>query len=184
MKRYVYLILFTLAILFYGCPYESKVAIVHPIEALKIDKDLKDQWVAFHEGGAREEILFTKTSKTVYEVNHKQYAPKNKLIANFKYKAYATYINESVVFNIENEDGKYLFAKYGWTGKNEFYIEAANKEFMAKNFKVDSVTTENLRSFLSENINNSKLFDEKIEFHRKYSPEYEKVKMFMRKSGF
>ena len=55
---------------------------------------------------------------------------------------------------------------------------------MEKKFKVDTVTTENLRAFITENVNKEAMYGDKLEFYRKGSPEYDKVRMFMRKSGF
>jgi len=140
--------------------------------------------VGYHEDGSREEVLFSKAAASVFDVTHKEYEANNKLGGRFQYRVYSTEIGDYELFNIEKQDGKYLFAKFGWTGKNTFYLQAVNKDYMDKNFKVDSVTTQNLRHFISEHVNNEKLYDEKLEFYRRDSPEHEKVKTFMRKSGF
>ncbi|MCO6499289.1 MAG: hypothetical protein J5I47_02810 [Vicingus serpentipes] len=184
MKLKVYLILLITSIVMIGCPYEAEVELNTYEESIRIDKKLLGIWIAFHDDGSREEMLLTKAAASVFDVIHKQYEPNNKLSGRFNYRAYPTEISDYVIFNIETQDGKYLFAKYGWTGKNTFYLQAVNKDFVNENFKVDSVTTENLRDFITQHVNNEKLYDDKLEFYRKDSPEHERVKTFMRKSGF
>jgi len=88
------------------------------------------------------------------------------------------------LFNIEREDGKYLFSKYDWTSKNEFYMEFIDADYMKANFKDTEVTTKNLRAFITENINKKELFGDKMKFYRKNSPEYYKVFTLMQKSRF
>ena len=184
MRTLLFFTFITIGIIFSGCPYESDIAIITPAEALKLDKELKGEWVAFHEDGAKEELNFIKIDKVIYQVTHKQFAPNNKLKGNFKYQVYSADLDGAILFNIKNKDGKFMFSKYGWTGKNEFYLQGVNKKFVTTNFKTDTVNTRNLREFLSENINDGKMYEEKLEFYRKYSPEYEKVKIYLHKSGF
>ncbi len=168
-----------------ACPYEGEVELNTYEESVKVDKKLIDDWVSFNEEGGREELSITKLAKSVFQVYHKQFGKGNKLESRESYRAYATEIDGYDIFNIESKDeGKYLFSKYGWTGKNEFYVQFIDSEYMAANYKADSVTTENLRAFITENVNKEEMYSEKIEFYRKHSPEYEKVRMFMRKSGF
>jgi hypothetical protein len=185
MKKIFYITLIIIGFTLMGCPYEADIELNTYEESIKIDKKLLGQWVAFHEDGSREELSLIKAARSVFDVSHKQFGKNNKFEGKFKYRAYPTEIGGFVVFNIEKlDEGKYLFAKYGWTGKNEFYLQAVNDDFVTENFKVDSVTTKNLRTFITENINNEELYDPKLEFYRKDSPEYHKVRMFMKKSGF
>lgn len=184
MKKLFYASLVITAFLFVGCPYEGNVELNTYEDSLKTDKKLEGEWVAFHADGGREELYIEKAAKSVLSVIHKQYGEKNKLEGNFKYRVYSTEISGYTIFNIENTEGKYLYTKFGWTGKNEFYVQFIDADYMENNYKVDSVTTENLRSFITENVNTEKMYGDKLEFYRKYSPEYQKVKMFMKKSGF
>ncbi|GAB4256367.1 MAG: hypothetical protein Kow0079_13450 [Vicingaceae bacterium] len=167
-----------------ACPYESPVELVTYEAADKIDKDLLGDWVTYHKDGSKEELTLTKATKTVYHVYHDEYGPKNKKKASNYYRAYLTSINDIPIFNVESKDGKYYFFNYAWTGKNTFYIQAVNNDYVEENFKVDSVTTANLKKFLEDNIQKAELFDEKIEFIRKNSPEDELQKAYFRKSGF
>ena len=168
-----------------ACPYESKVEINTYEESIKTDKKLLDEWVSFHEEGGREELSIAKLERAVLQVYHKQFGKNNKLEVRESYRVYATEVGEYELFNIETKDeGRYLFAKYGWTGKNEIYIQFIDAAFMENNFTEDTVTTKNLRAFITENVNTEKMYGDKIEFYRKHSPEYEKVRIFMRKSGF
>jgi len=184
MKLLIYITFTLISIVLVGCPYEADIELNTYEEAIRIDKKLLGQWVAYHENSSREEILFSKAAASVFDVTHKQYEPNNKLDGQFQYRVYPTEINGYVIFNIEKPDGKYLFAKYGWTGKNTFYLQTIKKEFVDEHFKVDSITTENLRHFIYEQVNNRELYDDKLEFYRKDSPEHEKMKLFMKKSGF
>ncbi|PCJ26366.1 MAG: hypothetical protein COA97_06180 [Flavobacteriales bacterium] len=167
-----------------ACPYEGEVEINTYEESVKIDKKLIDEWVSFNEEGGREELSISKLARSVFQVYHKQYGKGNKLESRESYRAYASEVGNYDIFNIESKDGKYLFSKYGWTGKNEFYIQFIDADYMEKKFKVDTVTTENLRAFITENVNKEAMYGDKLEFYRKGSPEYDKVRMFMRKSGF
>jgi hypothetical protein len=184
MKKLLYLSLIAISLFLMACPYEGTVELNTYEESLKIDKKLLDQWVSFHEDGRREELSIEKIAKSVYSVSHLQFGKKNNIEKKFKYRVYATEIGGYDIFNIKNTEGKFVYSKYGWTGKNEFYIQLIDGEYMENNFKVDSTTTENLRDFITENVNKEDMYVDKLEFYRKYSPEYEKVRMFMRKSGF
>ena len=168
-----------------ACPYEGEVELSTYEESVKIDKKLIDDWVSFNEEGGREELSITKLARSVFQVYHKQYGKGNKLESRESYRVYGSEVGAYDIFSVETKDeGKYLYSKYGWTGKNEFYVQFVNADYMEANFKEDSVTTENLRAFITENVNSEKMYGDKIEFYRKGSPEYEKVRMFMRKSGF
>ena len=184
MKKLVYLSLTTISLLLMACPYEGTVELSTYEESLKVDKKLIGEWVTLLEDGGREELQIEKAVKSVFNVTHSRFGKNNKLEDKFKYRVYSTEIGEYEIFNIENKDGKYLYCKLGWTGKDEFYIQFIKKEYVENNFKVDSVTTENFKSFVTDNVNKEAMFDDKLEFYRKYSPEYEKVRMYMRKSGF
>lgn len=184
MKKLLYISLIAISTILMACPYEGEVKLCTYDEALKVDKKLLDIWVAFNEGGGRDEVLIEKGNKAVLLVSHKSYEKGNKLNELQKYRAFSTQINEEMIFTIEDEDGKYIYSKYAWTSKNEFYIQFVDDTFIENNFKEDSVTTKNFVDFLSNNIKTEELFTEKMEFYRKYSPEYHKVKIFMQKSGF
>jgi len=167
-----------------ACPYEAEVEISTYEESLKIDKKLIDDWVSYNEEGGHEELSISKLAKSVFQVYHKQFGKGNKLESRESYRAYASEVGEYDIFNIESKEGKYIFTKYGWTGKNEFYLQFIDADFVDKNFKEEEVTSKNLRAFITENVNNEKMYSEKLEFYRKGSPEHEKVKVFMKKSGF
>ena len=184
MKRLIHLSLVIIGLTLIGCPYEASVEICTYEEAVKSDKKLLDEWVSFNEEGGRQELSISKLEKSVLQVYHKQFGKNNKLESRESYRVYACEVGEYDIFNIEKEDGKYSFCKYGWTGKNEIYIQYINKDFMINKFKEDSITSSNLKSFITQNVNNEKMYSNKIEFYRKHSIEYEKVRMFMKKSGF
>jgi len=183
MRKLLYATLASLSLILIACPYEGEVHLNTYEESIKPDKQLIDAWVAYNSEGGREELMIEKGAKTVLFVYHKQFE-KNKLIGNFKYRIYATDIGGKTIYNIENAEGKYIYATLEWTSKNEFNIEFLENDFMDTNFKPDTISTESLRTFLTENISKDGLFSDKLEFYRKYSPEYEKVRMFMQKSGF
>lgn len=183
-KKSPYLLILLFSVIFYGCPYQSPVELCTYEEALKTDKNLEGIWVAFHADGSKDELLIEKIAKSVLQVSHKELDKNDRSKGINKYRAYATNLNGVVLFNIETKENKYLLSKYGWTSKNEFYLQTINEEYMAKNFVVDSVTTDNLKSFLFDIANRDEIYDEQVEFYRKDSPEYLKVKMFMKKSGF
>ncbi len=184
MKKLVYTSLVVIGLVLMACPYEGKVELNNYEESLKLDKKLIDEWVSFNEEGGREELVIIKIDKAVFQVSHKQFSKGSKLDSRDVYRAYATDIGGINIFNIETKDNKYLYCKYGWTGKNEFYIQFIKQEYMEANFKEDPVSTENLRAFITEHVNKEELFDAKLEFYRKFSPEYDKVKIYMKKSGF
>lgn len=184
MKKFLPILIILLSIVFYGCPYQTTVELCTYEEALKIDKGLEGNWVAFHQDGSKDELLFEKIAKSVMSVTHKELDKNDRSKGINKYRVYATNLNGEILYNIETKEGKYLFSKYGWTSKNEFYIQTINEDYMAKNFTPDTVTTEILKSFLFDKANRNEIYDEKVEFYRKDSPEYVKVKMYMKKSGF
>lgn len=167
-----------------ACPYEGEVELSTYEESVKIDKKLIDTWVSFNEEGGREELSISKLARSVFQIYHKQYSKGNNLDSRESYRAYASEVGEYDVFTIEGKDGNYLYSKYGWTGKNEFYVQFVDADYMEKNFKEDTVTTKNLRAFFAEHIHKEAMFSEKLEFYRKGSPEYNKVRVFMKKSGF
>lgn len=173
-----------LSILLFGCPYQGKVELCTYEDALKTDKNLEGIWVAFQEDGSRDELLIEKLNRSVLQVSHKTLDKNGRSKSAAQYRVYSTNLNGTILFNVENQDSTYLYLKYGWTGKNEFYIQTIEEEYMSKNFSSDSVTTEILKSFLFDKVDKEEIYSEKIEFYRKDSPEYEKVRMFMKKSGF
>lgn len=186
MKLYLYLILVLFSFLLMGCPYQGEVELCTYEEALKIDKDLIGDWVAFHEKGSREELSIEKLAKSVLSVSHKEFDEKSRLTNTYKYRIYATILGGETIFTVENKDGKYMYSKYSWTGKNVFYIQTVNQDYMDENYITnhDPKDQDELVAYFKENISKEKMFDDKLEFYRKDSPEYQKVKMFMKKSGF
>lgn len=184
MRALFYIPLILIALILMACPYEGEVEISTYEEAVKVDKKLLDIWVSFNEEGGKQELSINKLERAVLQIYHKQFGPGNKLESREKYRVYASQIGEYDIFNIEKEDGKYMYCKYGWTGKNEVYIQFIDADYMESNFKKDSVTASNLKSFITDNVNKESLYGEKVEFYRKDSPEYEKVRRFIRKSGF
>ena len=184
MKLLTYTFLTLIALTLMACPYEGNVEIGSYEEAVKTDKKLLDEWVSFNEEGGKQELSISKLEKAVLQVYHKQFGPGNKFESRESYRVYSCEAGDYDIFNIEKKDGKYMYCKYGWTGKNEIYIQFVDAQFMENNFKEDTVTTKNLRAFIAENSNKEKMYGAKIEFYRKHSPEYEKVRLFMKKSGF
>jgi len=184
MKTLLYTTIIAISLILMACPYEGDVEINTYEESIKADKKLFDKWVSFSDDGSRTELSIDKLQKGVLQVYHKQYNSENKQEARESYRMYGSEVGEYNIYNIERKDGKYLFAKYAWTGKNEFYIELIDAEYMEENFTETEVTTKNLRAFITENVNKKELFGEKLEFYRKDSPEYHKVRTFMQRSGF
>ncbi len=184
MKKLLYLSLIAISLTLMACPYEGDVALCTYEEAYKTDKKLFDIWVAYDEEGGRDEVKIEKGNKAVMFLSHKRYEKGNKLKSIEKYRAFATLINNEMLFTIEKPDGKYHYCRYAWTSKNEFYVQFIEEDFMESNFSVDTVTTENLIESLEVNLGKDALYSSKMEFYRKYSPEYEKVRIFMKKSGF
>lgn len=184
MKKLIVFSILSICVIFLGCPYDGDVALCTYDEAYKVDKKLLGEWVAFNEDGGKNELSIEKGNKSVFIVSHKKFAKGNKYEATEKYRAFTTVIAGITLFTMEREDGKYNYFKYAWTGKNEFNIQFVQKDYMETNFKEDSVTTKNLTEFLKNHVNKGDLYTEKMEFYRKYSPEYEKVRMYMKKSGF
>lgn len=185
MKKLVFYSLFALSILFYGCPYQGDVELNTYEESLKADKNLLDVWVSFKEDKSRTELMIEKLAKTVVNINYKEYDTNGRFKSKDKYRGYATDLGGFTVFNLENKSGKYMYCKFSWIGKNEFNIQTINEDFVMDNLKPNENTgTKELREFLLANANEDDMYDEKIEFYRKDSPEYEKVKIYMQKSGF
>ena len=184
MKNLHPILFICLSIVMMGCPYQSDVEINTYEESLKVDKDLIGNWVAFHDDGSKEELIIEKIAKSVLSVVHKEIDNKNRFKGSNRVRAYATDINGFTIFNIETKDAKYLFLKYAWVSKNVFYMQAVSETYVTNNFTADSVTTENLREFFSEHVNKEEMYEDKLEFYKKGSPDYEKVKMFMKRSGF
>ena len=153
MRKSLYILIVLLAIVFYGCPYQSPIELSTYEESLKVDKNLEGSWVAFHDDGSKDELLFEKIARSVMQVSHKELDKNDRSKGINKYRIYATNINGQILYNIENKNGKYMFAKYAWTGKNVFNTQLISEEYMSENFKVDSVTAENLKSFLFEKAN-------------------------------
>ncbi|MCB0402760.1 MAG: hypothetical protein KDD41_11795 [Flavobacteriales bacterium] len=185
MKTLLYTTLISLSLILMACPYEGNVELCTYAEALKTEKTLIGEWVAFHEGGDRDELVIEKGDKGVYFVSHKHYKG-SKLDERTKVRAYSTDISGTAVFTLEYEqENKYQYAKHEITGKNEFNLQFIDADYMETNFKPEEeVTGKVLKDFLAEHLSDEKLFTEKMEFYRKHSPEYDKVRIYMEKSGF
>ena len=134
--KYIF-ILVTLSFILMGCPYQSEVELNTYEESLKVDKNLIDNWVAYHDDFSREELSIEKLAKSVVGIVHKEFDANGRLKGSNKFRAYATEINAITIFNIESKEHGYMFLKYGWTGKNEFYIQVVNDNvFILFKFKL------------------------------------------------
>lgn len=184
MNKLTSIAILAIALTLMACPYEGPVELNNYAQSTKLDKKLLSQWVAFHGDGGREELMLEKGDKTVIKVNHRQYNAKNKITDRQKYRAYGTSIKGVALLNIEATNGNYLYGKYSWAGKNEFKVQFIDADFMEENLKLDSVTTKTLRAFIGDNINKEGMFGEELLFYKKGSPEYEKILIYRKKSGF
>ena len=184
MKRLLYTTLIVFSLVLMACPYEGTVELTTYEDALKFDKVFLGEWVAYNQEGGKDELVIEKGNKNVLFVSHKFYE-KNKLNQRTKYRAYATEVGSVALFTLESDDNKYKYCKYEITGKNEFNVQFIDADYMEVNFNPEEeVTTKVLKEFLTEHINDEGIFTEKMEYYRKHSPEYEKVRRYMQQNGF
>jgi len=185
MKHLLFPAIGLIAMVLMGCPYDGSVALSTYESSEKLEKGLLGEWVAFKEDGTREELFVEKGNKTVYFVNHKRFNAKSQLTERVNIRSFATSVGGTMMYTIEKEDGNFNYCKYEITSKNEFNIELVDADYMEKNFNVEGeVTAKDLKAFLAEHMSKEGFFTDKLEFYRKHSPEYTKVRVFMEKNGF
>lgn len=185
MKQLLVSSIAIIALILIGCPYDGSVALTTYEEAEKLEKSLIGEWVAFKEDGTREELFVEKGNKTVYFVNHKRFNEKSQLTDRFNLRSFASDVGGTLIYTIEKEDGTYNYCKYEITSKNEFNIALVDADYMESNFSPsEEVTAKELTEFFSEHIDKEGFFTAKLEFYRKHSPEYKKVRIFMENNGF
>lgn len=181
-KFYVLAVLFALIIV--GCPYQSEVALTDYENAEKFEKNLLGEWVAFHENGDRDELTISKLNTKVMDVRSKKFDASGRVKEANAYRVFGTKIKDVVVYNIENKDIGFIFGKVNWESKNVFNFQYVDEKLAAQKLTSDSITQKELTNFFTENITEEKMFDKPLEFYRKNSPEHEKIKVYLKKSGF
>lgn len=181
-KFYVLAVLFALIIV--GCPYQSEVALTDYENAEKFEKNLLGEWVAFHENGDRDELTISKLNTKVMDVRSKKFDASGRVKEANAYRVFGTKIKDVVVYNIENKDIGFIFGKVNWESKNVFNFQYVDEKLAAQKLTSDSITQQELTNFFTENITEEKMFDKPLEFYRKNSPEHEKIKVYLKKSGF
>ena len=181
-KFYVLAVLFALIIV--GCPYQSEVALTDYENAEKFEKNLLGEWVAFHENGDRDELTISKLNTKVMDVRSKKFDASGRVKEANAYRVFGTKIKDVVVYNIENKDIGFIFGKMNWESKNVFNFQYVDEKLAAQKLTSDSITQKELTNFFTENITEEKMFDKPLEFYRKNSPEHEKIKVYLKKSGF
>lgn len=181
-KFYMLTVLFALIIV--GCPYQSEVALTDYEHAEKFEKNLLGEWVAFHENGDRDEMTISKLNTKVMDVRSKKFDASGRVKEANTYRVFGTKIKDVVVYNIENKDIGFIFGKVNWESKNVFNFQYVDEKLAAEKLTSDSITQKELAAFFNEHITEEKMFDNSLEFYRKYSPEHEKIKVYLKKSGF
>lgn len=181
-KFYVLAVLFALIIV--GCPYQSEVALTDYENAEKFEKNLLGEWVAFHENGDRDELTISKLNTKVMDVRSKKFDASGRVKEANAYRVFGTKIKDVVVYNIENKDIGFIFGKVNWESKNVFNFQYVDEKLATQKLTSDSITQKELTNFFTENITEEKMFDKPLEFYRKNSPEHEKIKVYLKKSGF
>lgn len=181
-KFYVLTVLFALIIV--GCPYQSEVALTDYENAEKFEKNLLGEWVAFHENGDRDELTISKLNTKVMDVRSKKFDASGRVKEANAYRVFGTKIKDVLVYNIENKDIGFVFGKVNWESKNVFNFQYVDEKLATQKLISDSITQKELTNFFIENITEEKMFDNPLEFYRKNSPEHEKIKVYLKKSGF
>ena len=181
-KFYVLTVLFALIIV--GCPYQSEVALTDYENAEKFEKNLLGEWVAFHENGDRDEMTISKLNTKVMDVRSKKFDASGRVKEANAYRVFGTKIKDVVVYNIENKDIGFIFGKVNWESKNVFNFQYVDEKLATEKLTSDSITQKELTDFFTENITEEKMFNNPLEFYRKNSPEHEKIKVYLKKSGF
>lgn len=181
-KFYMLTVLFALIIV--GCPYQSEVALTDYENAEKFEKNLLGEWVAFHENGDRDEMTISKLNTKVMDVRSKKFDASGRVKEANAYRVFGTKIKDVVVYNIENKDIGFIFGKVNWESKNVFNFQYVDEKLATEKLTSDSITQKELTNFFTENITEEKMFENPLEFYRKNSPEHEKIKVYLKKSGF
>ncbi|MBW6481426.1 MAG: hypothetical protein K0B10_00045 [Vicingaceae bacterium] len=179
-----YFLFFLLPLLLMACPYQTKIALTDYENAIKYDKNMVGEWVAFHEDGNRDELIISKLNNKVVQVNIKSYDKTNRVKDASDFRVFGAAIGEDVIYNLESKDGFFMFAKLNWDSKNEFSVRFIENDFAEQKITSDSLTVNELTSFIKEHQANENFFEVPLDFYRKYSPEYEKIRIYMKKSGF
>lgn len=165
MKKLLYTTLIACSIVLTACPYEGASELNIYTESLKVDKNFFGDWSAFHEEG-KETLVIDKANKTVMNIHHKAFEGKDFKEKNY-YRGYTTDINGTIFFTLEKDSKHHMYAKFGWAGDDEFYIQLVEKEYMEKNYTPEKQHTDNLRAFFEEHGNEDAMFDDKLTFYRK-----------------
>ncbi|MDT8413196.1 MAG: hypothetical protein RQ875_12075 [Vicingaceae bacterium] len=181
-KFYVLAVLFALVIV--GCPYQSEVALTDYENAEKFEKNLLGEWVAYHENGERDELTISKLNTKVMDVRSKKFDASGRVKEANAYRVFGIKIKDVVVYNIENKDIGFMFGKVSWESKNVFNLQFVDEKLATQKLTSDSITQKELTNFFTENITEEKMFENPLEFYRKNSPEHEKIKVYLKKSGF
>ncbi|KJS05846.1 MAG: hypothetical protein VR77_07280 [Flavobacteriales bacterium BRH_c54] len=181
-KFYVLAVLFAFVIV--GCPYQSEVALTDYENAEKFEKNLLGEWVAFHENGERDELTISKLNTKVMDVRSKKFDASGRVKEASNYRVFGTEIKETLIYNIENKDIGFMFGKVSWESKNVFNLQYVDEKLATEKLTSDSITQKELTNFFTENITEEKMFNNPLEFYRKNSPEHEKIKVYLKKSGF
>lgn len=179
-----YLLFFLLPLLLLGCPYQTEIALTNYENAVKYDKNIIGEWVAFHEDGNKDELIISKLNNKVLQVSIKSYDKTNRVKDASDFRTFGAAIGEDVFYNLESKDGFFMFAKLNWDSKNEFSVQFIESDFAKQKITSDSLTVSELTSFIKEHQANEIFFEAPLDFYRKYSPEYEKIKIYLKKSGF
>lgn len=179
-----YFLFFLLPILFLACPYQAEIALTNYENAIKYDKNMLGEWVAFHENGNKDELIISKLNNKVMQVSLKSYDKTNRVKDASDFRAFGAALGDEIFYNLESKDGFFVFAKLNWESKNEFTVQFIENEFAKQKITSDSLTVSELASFIKEHQSNEKFFEAPLDFYRKYSPEYEKIRIYMKKSGF
>ena len=175
--------LFT-AIVLIGCPYQSEVALTDYENAEKFEKNLLGEWVAYHENGNRDELTISKLNTKVMDVRSKTFDASGRAKEVYGFRVFGAKVLDQVIYNFENKEVGYMFGKINWENKNVFSLQFVNENFATEKLAADSITQKELTNFFTENITEEKMFDNALEFYRKNSPEHEKIKIYLKKSGF
>ncbi|MBL1231909.1 MAG: hypothetical protein COA31_004235 [Flavobacteriales bacterium] len=179
-----YVLTVFLAFVIVGCPYQSEVGLTDYENAEKFEKNLLGEWVAFHENGDRDELTISKLNTKVMDVRSKKFDASGRVKEANAYRVFGTKIKDVVVYNIENKDIGFIFGKVNWESKNVFNFQYVDEKLATEKLTSDSITQQELTNFFTENITQEKMFDKSLEFYRKNSPEHEKIKVYLKKSGF
>ncbi|MBQ21622.1 MAG: hypothetical protein CMD31_12780 [Flavobacteriales bacterium] len=179
-----YVLTVFLAFVIVGCPYQSEVGLTDYENAEKFEKNLLGEWVAFHENGDRDELTISKLNTKVMDVRSKKFDASGRVKEANAYRVFGTKIKDVVVYNIENKDIGFIFGKVNWESKNVFNFQYVDEKLATEKLTSDSITQQELTNFFTENITEEKMFDKSLEFYRKNSPEHEKIKVYLKKSGF